>query len=106
MKTATLALGLALVVLTGCEFAKGAVDDATRSQARKAVNASLGQKLPGVDLSPLTDCVINNASSKEILTLAGMAVRGVDQETANLILQISTRPETVQCIAKAELPIF
>ncbi len=99
-----LIFGFLLVSLAACDVAKSVADDAARSQARKVVNATLAEKAPGVDLSPVTDCVINNASSKEILKLASMAVTGVDQDTADLILEISSRPETVRCIAQNGLP--
>ncbi len=99
--TRTFFLLLAAAALVGCEVAQGAVDNATRSQARKAVNSSLAKRAPNVDLSPVTDCVINNASSKEILKLAGKTVTGVDQETATLVLEIVSRPETLRCIASS-----
>ena len=94
----------ALLALGGCEVAQTAADDVTRSRAKKVVNQTLAQKAPGVDLSPITDCVIDQASTKEILKLASMSVTGVDQSTADLIFEIASRPETVRCIAQKGLP--
>jgi len=89
----------ALLTLSGCEVASQSADELARYQAKSVINGVVAEKLPGVDATPVTDCIIDNATASEILTIAGAAVTGVTPATGQLVLDIAQRPETVQCIA-------
>ncbi len=75
------------------------VDSATRAVARDVVNREMAKRLPGRNVAPYSDCVINNASMAEV---ADIAARGVNDTTsaASSVAVIVKRPETTQCIAK------
>ncbi|MEZ5716092.1 MAG: succinate dehydrogenase [Paracoccaceae bacterium] len=93
---------LALVVVAGlaaCTAVQQAADDAARGRAKRAVNAVVAQEFPGVDATPVTDCVIDNASAQEILQIAGSSATGATGEVTQMVLQIAQRRETVTCIA-------
>lgn len=101
--TARLALPLAaLFALSACGE-DGLVDELARDQARSAVNPVLAERFPGLPLEPATNCVINNASSSEIFQLASAGVTGVDGDDTQLIFEIATRPDTVDCLLKSGL---
>jgi len=99
--------GLALVaVLSGCNVANDAADRLARNQAKAVVNGVVEQRFPGVNAAPVTDCIIDAASAREILTIAGASVSGVTQSTVEQVLDIAQRPEAVQCIAGNSMTLF
>lgn len=93
---------LALAFLGGC--ATPLADEAARSAARSAVDPILAERFPGIPLAPATNCIIDNASAGEILGLAASARGGPTAEAARLILEVATRPDTIQCLAADGLP--
>ncbi len=101
--------GLILIgglALTGCDIASGAADVVARDAAKSVVNEVIADKFPGVNAAPVTDCVIDNASASELLTIASAAATGVTPATADTIIDITKRPETVQCLAGDALAIL
>ena len=75
------------------------LDNSTRAVARDVVNREMAKRLPGRNVAPYTDCVINNASMAE---LSDIAARGVTDTgtAASSVATIVQRPDTTQCIAK------
>jgi hypothetical protein len=101
---------LVLIMLTfglaACNATNEAANDLARSGAKKAVNQVLFTKFPNVDsgnVTPYTDCVIESATALEINALARDAVLGVDADTVRVVTNITKRPETATCIARAGL---
>ncbi len=84
----------------------GLADQIAREQAKDAVNPVLAERFPGVPLEPASDCVIDNASSGEILKLARASVTGVGPEETALIIEIATRPDTIKCLLEDGLAPF
>ncbi|RJE81356.1 hypothetical protein [Paracoccus sp. JM45] len=76
------------------------LDAASRTVARNVVNSEMQKRLPGVDVSPYTDCVVNNASTAELIDIA-QASRAGASGTADSVASIVSRPATTQCIASA-----
>lgn len=97
-----LALAIAISV-QGCAATQRVADDVARDRAKVVVNGVVEKNLPGVDASPVTDCVIDNASAQEILVIARDSVLGVKPDTVDLVLKIAQRPASVRCIAQASL---
>lgn len=111
-------LTIAAVVLAGCVVQNpptgtvpatpGAVpaapttmlDAASRQVARNVINSEMQKRLPGVNVAPYSDCVINNASTAELIDLAQASRAGV-AGTADSVATIVSRPATTQCIASA-----
>jgi hypothetical protein len=84
----------------------GLADQLARDQARKAVNPVLAERFPGVPLEPASNCVINSASASEIFQLARAGATTVSQTDVELIVQIATRQETIQCLLEDGLTPF
>ena len=95
-------LMLVAVALTACNTPLG--DSIARDAARQAVRPVLAERFPGVPLEPAVDCVINNASSNELLSLAADAVTGPTASTVQIVTNITSRPETIQCLVAEGLP--
>lgn len=97
--TGALALGLAGCVGNG----QGLVQDTSRSLARSAVDAAVRQYLPGVNVTPYTDCVINAANTSELVQLASVAARGTSAaaEAWPVVQGIASRPEAQSCLVRA-----
>ncbi|CAM3176166.1 hypothetical protein PANO111632_06600 [Paracoccus nototheniae] len=76
------------------------LDAASRQVARTVVDNEMQRRLPGVNVSPYTDCVINNATTAELIDIAQMSRSGVTG-TADSVASIVSRPVTTQCIAAA-----
>ncbi|MEQ9015951.1 MAG: hypothetical protein RLO38_16475 [Roseovarius confluentis] len=81
-------------------------DELTRDAARTAVRPVLEQRFPGVPLEPASDCVIDNATSPELLSLASDAVTGPTANTAEIVSDIVSRPATIECLAREGLPVL
>jgi len=82
-------------------------DQIAREAARSAVRPVLAERFPGVPLEPDTDCVIDNATGREIVSLASDAALGrPDEGTVDTVLTIVTRPETITCLATEGLPVL
>ncbi|MEM8653479.1 MAG: hypothetical protein AAGF36_01940 [Pseudomonadota bacterium] len=99
----------ALMALTACEETTRAVDDVARRSAKAAVAETLVTRFPAVPeqaVTPFTDCVIDNASAREIGEFAKDAVIGVSETTAALVTSVLQRPETQQCITRAGLALL
>lgn len=97
-----LVAGLA-VALSGCLDTVGpAGDDIARVAAKGVVNTVVQSRFPGVNAAPYTDCIIDNASSSEILQIATAAATGADQATSNMVVDIAARPDTVRCFAGSQ----
>lgn len=97
---------LAALVLGACSETQEAVTKATRDTAKTVVNGVVEDKFPGVNAAPITDCIIDNASVSEILTISKAAVIGVQPDTVDTVVAISQRPETATCIAKNSLKLL
>lgn len=112
-----LGMGVTAVILAGCvaptamqapvspvapaaPAAPTTLDAASRQVARNVINSEMQNRLPGVNVSPYTDCVVNNATTAELIDLAQASRAGVSG-TADSVASIVSRPATSQCIASA-----
>ena len=90
------------LALSGCVAGEAVMQETTRSLARNAVDAAAARHVPGVDVSPYTDCVIDNASTDELLQLAQAAGAGAAQDVAArawpVVRTVASRPEATQCL--------
>jgi hypothetical protein len=100
-------LGLSCLVLSACSAANSAADAFARDAAKSIVEEYVEDRFPGVRVAPVTDCIIDNASASEILTIARASALGTrDAATLNLVADIAGRPNTVQCIAENGLSLL
>lgn len=93
-------LAFATVTLMGCSVG----EEVARDQARAVVDPIVAEKFPGIPVKPVTDCVIDNATFKEILTLAAASGTGNTVQAAEVVVDIVSRPDTIKCIAVKGLP--
>ncbi|SMX31156.1 hypothetical protein [Actibacterium lipolyticum] len=101
------ALFVGALALSGCDVANGIAEQTTRDLAKQTVNGVVEQRFPGANVAPYTDCVIDNASTQEILTLAGEAVSGSpSQKAVETVVEIAARPEATKCLTQAALSSF
>ena len=97
-------LGVASMMLAGCMQDLGPAGDAlARDAAKSVVNTAVQARFPGVDARPLTDCIIDNASSAEIIQIAEGAIVGANAATTDLIVRIAERPDTIRCTVNNSL---
>lgn len=100
------ALALLLpLALSACVAGETVMQETTRSLARSAVDAAAARYVPGVNVTPYTDCVINNASTNELIQLAQAAGAGAAQDVATrawpVVRTVASRPEATQCFLQA-----
>ncbi|MFT4013993.1 MAG: hypothetical protein QM682_11430 [Paracoccus sp. (in: a-proteobacteria)] len=104
-------MGLATLALSGCvvqspaSIAPGPVpvppvaapnpDIAVRNSARVVVNREMARRLPGANVAPYTDCVMQNATTAEMAGIADAA------DPSGAVAAVVGRPATTQCIAGA-----
>ncbi len=106
MAPKTLIAAALVLVTASCDTAQEAVTKGTRDTAKTVVNQVVESRFPGVNAAPITDCIIDNASVSEILTIAKASVVGIQQDTVDTVVGISQRPETAACIAKNSLKLL
>ncbi|WP_135449180.1 hypothetical protein [Tabrizicola caldifontis] len=96
---------LLFMALPACVAGEAVMQETTRSLARSAVDTAAERYLPGVPVKPYSDCVIDNASTSELLALAQAAGAGSAQEVANrawpTVRTVAQRPEAAQCLVRA-----
>ena len=99
-------LGVAAMLLAGCMQDIGPAGDMlARDAAKGVVNNVVQTRFPGVNAAPYTDCIIDNASTGEILQIAEAALVGTTQATTNLVVDIAQRPDTVRCALNNSLGV-
>ncbi|MDQ2094696.1 succinate dehydrogenase [Rhodalgimonas zhirmunskyi] len=87
----------AALALGACDVAQKTADDLARTRAKTAVAGVVSREFPGVDASPVTDCIINAASAQELLQIAASSATGATADVTELTLGIARRPEAVRC---------
>lgn len=93
-----------LMVLGACAQVQIATDQAGRDAAKTIMPQALAVYFPQVPkelFTPFTNCVVDNADAKEVQALAGDAIVGVDEGTADTIRAILARPATQDCLRQA-----
>lgn len=99
----------AALVLSGCVAGEAVMQETTRSLARSAVNSAAARYVPGVNVAPYTDCVINNATTSELIQLAqaagsgatGGAAQDVAASAWPIVRTVASRPEATQCLLQS-----
>lgn len=76
------------------------LDAASRAAAQVAINAEMQKRLPGVNVTPYTSCIMANATTAELIDIAQMSRAGV-RGTADSVAAIVKRPATTACISTA-----
>ena len=64
------------------------------------------EKLPGVPPDLVTECLIDNMSAGEISTLAQEAATGVSPRSTQIVVDVATRPEAIECVTREGLPLI
>ena len=95
---------LVLLLLAGCNSAVGT--ELTRETARAVVTPIVQARFPGVPVAPATDCIIDNASGEELVTLATSAATRDDRAAVQVVGQVAQRPETLRCLGRDALPVI
>lgn len=94
---------LFVLALSACDTPIGT--EVARSTARSVVNDVVETRFPGVPVTPVTDCIIDNATGSEIISIASDAVAGrPSPKTVNLVIDIARRPDTVRCFIESAGP--
>ena len=73
-------------------------DQIAQEAARKAVRPVLAEQFPGVPLEGAADCMIDNATASEIISLANDAAAGPTASTVEIVAEIAVRPDTIDCL--------
>ncbi|MDO5614378.1 MAG: hypothetical protein Q4G14_14195 [Paracoccus sp. (in: a-proteobacteria)] len=76
------------------------LDAASRAAAQSAITTAMQARLQGTDVTPYTNCIMQNATSAELIDIAQMSranVPGVGDSVATIV----RRPATAACISAA-----
>lgn len=98
-------LGITALVasLSGCLASENLVEATAQTAAKSVIKTVIASKLPGVNADVAVDCVVENASTAQLVDIAKAAVTGVDASTISTVTSIATQPETLSCIAQSDL---
>ncbi|MHA7875916.1 hypothetical protein [Roseivivax sp.] len=94
-------LALLVPLLSACTVESQ--DQLARAAAKSTVNRVVLARYPELPLEPAINCVIDNASSEQLLSLAADSVTGPTESSAEVVTAILRRPTTVQCLGAATL---
>ena len=97
-------IAAALFSLAACTQA--ARDDVAREAAKEAVRPVLQERFPNQPVDVPVNCIIDNATAGEIISLAADSVTGPTASTAQTVAVIAARPKTITCLATQGLPAF
>ena len=92
-----------LALMAACTTANP-VDQIARTAAKSVVLPVVQQRLPGPQAEAVAICVIDNANSNEILTLARDVGTRAGTRTVQIIATVLQRPNTIQCVLRAGIP--
>lgn len=93
-----------LFSLSACDTQVGT--QVARASAKSVVDDVVERRFPGVPVAPVTDCIIDNASGSEIVSIAADAVNGQPSpESVALIVDIASRPNTITCFVEEAGPV-
>lgn len=93
----------ALIALSACSLGDPLVQDTSREVAKGVVNGVVQQRFPGVNAAPYTDCIIDNATTDEIIRFATSAATNNTNDASALVVEIAARPAATNCIAQNAL---
>ncbi|QCO55926.1 hypothetical protein EOK75_09365 [Pseudorhodobacter turbinis] len=99
-----LALPLIFVLAVSACTTTNPVEQITRSTAKTVILPVVQQRLPGPQAEAVTVCILDNASTDEILLLAKDVGTRAGTRTVQTIATILQRPGTVQCVLGAGIP--
>ena len=97
-------MAVPVLLLGACSQIQSATDAAGRDAAKTIMPEALAVYFPQVPkqlFTPFTNCIVDNADSKEVQALAADAVVGVDAGTADTIRGVLARPATQDCLRQA-----
>lgn len=89
---------LACVALSACS--NTLVEDTSRAVAKNAVNNIVAAQFPGANVSRYTDCIIDNASSDEIFSIARDATANNTGGVTETVFEIAKRPDPANCLQR------
>ncbi|MDZ4094093.1 MAG: hypothetical protein U1D35_04185 [Paracoccaceae bacterium] len=92
-----------ILLLAACSPQEMA-DKVARRAATSVVLPVVNDYMPGPQAEGVTLCVIDNASAQEINSLARDVAVEAGSSTAQTVLAIARRPDTLSCILGAGLP--
>ena len=92
---------IAILALAGCT--PQTQDQIARSAAKSTVNRVVLERYPGLPVEPAINCIIDNANSTQIVSLAADSVTGPTDATGEVVTAILRKPETLQCLSGAAL---
>lgn len=92
-----------VLLLAACTTANP-MDQFARATAKSVVLPVVQQRLPGPQAEAVAVCVIDNANSDEIFSLARDVGTRAGTTTVQTIATILQRPNTVQCVLGAGIP--
>lgn len=88
----------AMLGLSACAVVETMAVDTGREAAKAVVAPIVADTVPGPAGAVLTDCIIDNASGDELLTIGA---QGGTPANITLVSQILARPATVDCATSA-----
>jgi len=91
-------MALALLTTGGCVASTG--EDLTRAAARSVISRTLVSNYPGLPVEPTLSCIIDNATTPELVSLASDSVTGPTAATVQTVSTVATRAGTLQCLSR------
>ncbi|WP_368185138.1 hypothetical protein [Aestuariibius sp. HNIBRBA575] len=89
-----------ILALAGCNLTVPGGAPAVEAAARAVVGPILAEKVPGRGGQVMTDCVVENASTSELVQLGAAAIGAPSADVVLLVADILSRPNAQSCVAE------
>ena len=98
MMTRLIALSLsAMLVLSACETVQQISGPVSKAAARAVVGPIVADQVPGPIGAALTECILDNASTEELILISAANAGAPRAEIVLLVSEILARNDTVAC---------
>lgn len=90
---------LLLAGAAGCaQRADPEINETMLSSAVAVAGIIAEANISSMNVEGVSNCIISNATPREVVNIAIAANGGIDQSTVEKVLEISIRPKTINCI--------
>ncbi|MEM1267524.1 MAG: hypothetical protein AAGI50_16070 [Pseudomonadota bacterium] len=98
------ALLMACLALVACD--NPVSNRVARDTAKANVTPVFVEQFPFAPVEPGVNCIIDSATSGELIRLAASPVTGPATDTATLVVEIAARPKTIRCFTRAGIALI
>ncbi len=92
---------IALCLVASCANREAQLEAKARAVTLPVVTRIVAQEYSGVPVTPIAECVVDNADDQETVELVSAGKEGISGRDTQTVVEIMNRPETRDCMSAA-----